>query len=107
LVTRRSFIEAGAAAALASATKVSFSATSEDPTWQHGISILGSPRYRAEFRQFEYVNASAPKGGAARQAAIGTFDSFNLVVAGVKGDLVEGIKLIRHADGAFLGRAGE
>ena len=93
-VTRRSFVEAGAAAALASATKVSFSAPSEAPTWQHGISILGSPRYRAEFRQFEYVNASAPKGGAARQAAIGTFDSFNLVVAGVKGHLVEGIKLI-------------
>src|ERR1700746_3466761 len=93
LVSRRSFIGDGAAAALASATKVNFSVPSEAPTWQHGISILGSPRYRPGFRQFEYVNASAPKGGAARQAAIGTFDSFNLVVAGVKGHLVEGIEL--------------
>src|SRR5258706_4172039 len=94
LVTRDSFMEGGPAAALASVTKVSFGTRSEAPTWQHGISILGSPRYRAKFRQYEYVNASAPKGGAARQAAIGSFDSFNLVVAGVKGDLVEGIKLI-------------
>ena len=29
-----------------------------------------------------------------RRAVVGTYDNFNLVVAGVKGDLVEGIDLI-------------
>ncbi|HUN98402.1 MAG TPA: ABC transporter substrate-binding protein, partial [Bradyrhizobium sp.] len=40
------------------------------------------------------MNAAAKPGGGVRRAAQGTFDSFNLVVAGVKGDLAEGIELI-------------
>src|SRR5262249_7216199 len=32
-----------------------------------------------------YVNPKAPKAGALRLAALGTFDNFNQVVAGVKG----------------------
>ena len=39
------------------------------------------------------MNANAPKGGAARQMALGTFDNFNMVVDGVKGTLVFGIDL--------------
>ena len=30
------------------------------------------------FQAFDYVNPDAPKGGVARQIAIGTFDNFNL-----------------------------
>jgi len=62
--------------------------------WTHGISLLGGLKYPADFARFDYVNPSAPKGGAARRAAIGTYDSFNMVIAGVKGDLVEDIALI-------------
>jgi microcin C transport system substrate-binding protein len=62
--------------------------------WRHGISLLGDLRYPPNFKQFDYVNANAPKAGAVRQAAMGTYDNLNVVIAGLKGDLVEGIGLI-------------
>jgi microcin C transport system substrate-binding protein len=65
-----------------------------NPAWRHGISLYGDLKYPAGFKHFDYVNANAPKGGAARQIAIGTFDSFNMVVAGVKGDPAVGITLV-------------
>jgi microcin C transport system substrate-binding protein len=40
------------------------------------------------------VNVNAPKTGIARQIALGTYDNFNLVLAGVKGTLAAGIDLI-------------
>jgi microcin C transport system substrate-binding protein len=64
------------------------------PPWTHGLSIFGDLKYPVGFTRFDYVQAGAPKGGLVRQAAIGTYDSFNIVVAGVKGDLVEGIELV-------------
>ena len=57
-------------------------------------SLFGDLKYPAGFKQFDYVNANAPKGGAVRQIALGTFDNFNPVVAGVKGSLAAGIELI-------------
>ncbi len=63
------------------------------PAWRHGVSAFGELKYPSGFRQFDYVKANAPKGGAARQIAIGTFDNFNTVVAGIKGALVLGIEL--------------
>jgi len=63
-------------------------------SWRHGVSLYGDLKYPEGFKQFDYVNANAPKGGAARQIAIGTFDSFNMVVAGVKGNLATGITLV-------------
>jgi microcin C transport system substrate-binding protein len=62
--------------------------------WSHGISLFGDLKYPAGFGRFDYVNAVAPSGGLARRGAPGAFDNFNMVVAGVKGDLVEGIELI-------------
>jgi microcin C transport system substrate-binding protein len=63
-------------------------------TWRHGLSLFGDLKYQPGFKQFEYVNADAPKGGTVRQIAIGTFDNFNIVVAGVKGTLAGSIELI-------------
>ena len=63
-------------------------------SWRHGVSLFGDLKYPAGFKNFEYVNANAPKGGAARQIAVGTYDNFNMVVAGVKGTLATGIDLI-------------
>ena len=61
--------------------------------WQHGISLYGELKYQSGFKQFDYVNAKAPKGGTARLVAIGTFDNFNSIVAGVKGSLAAGTDL--------------
>ena len=52
--------------------------------WRHGLSLFGDLKYAPGFNHFDYVNAGAPKGGVARQISIGTFDNFNIVVAGVK-----------------------
>jgi microcin C transport system substrate-binding protein len=43
----------------------------------HGLSLYGDVKYPADFKNFEYVNPDAPKGGTLRRRLIGTFDSFN------------------------------
>jgi len=66
----------------------------KEAPWRHGAALLGEPKYPAGFKQFDYVNPDAPKGGLVRLGTQGTFDSFNLVVAGVKGTPAAGITLI-------------
>jgi microcin C transport system substrate-binding protein len=69
-------------------------ALAANPVWRHGLSLFGDLKYPPDFKQFDYANAAAPKGGVVRQTAIGTFDNFNTAVAGVKGSLAIGIDLI-------------
>jgi len=69
-------------------------ARADDRNWRHGISLFDDLKYPAGFPHFEYVNPDSPKGGAAQQIALGTFDNFNSVVAGVKGSLAVGVDLI-------------
>ena len=64
------------------------------PAWRHALSLFGDIKYPAGFKRFDYVNPDAPKGGTVRQIAIGTFDNFNVVVAGVKGTLAAGVRLV-------------
>jgi microcin C transport system substrate-binding protein len=66
-------------------------AQAQDKAWRHGLSLFGDLKYPAGFKHFDYVNADAPTGGSVRQIAIGTFDNFNIAVAGVKGALATGI----------------
>src|SRR5271169_379236 len=66
------------------------------PAWRHGVSPFGDLKYPSGFKQFDYVNAGAPKGGSACQIALGPFDNFNMVVAGIKGSLVLGIELVHE-----------
>ena len=68
-----------------------------EPAWRHALSLFGEIKYPADFKRFDYVNPDAPKGGVVRQIPIGTFDNFNLVVAGVKGSLAGGVELIYEA----------
>ena len=69
-------------------------AGAEEDDWRHGLSVYGDLKYKPDFKHFDYVDPNAPKGGSVRQAAIGTFDNFNPVVAGVKGTVATGIDLI-------------
>jgi microcin C transport system substrate-binding protein len=99
-LNRRDFIRGTALAVLVGGARVAAAPLAANPShdeanWTHGISLLGSLKYPTGFAHFDYVNAAAPKGGgSARRAAIGTYDSFNMVVAGVKGNLVQGIETI-------------
>jgi microcin C transport system substrate-binding protein len=69
-------------------------AAAAEHAWRHGLSLLGEPKYPADFKQFAYVNPDAPKSGLVRLGVQDTFDSFNLFVSGVKGALEGGIPLI-------------
>ena len=69
-------------------------ALAEEPAWRHGLAMLGEPKYPAGFAHFDYVNPSAPQGGLVRFGAQGTFDNFNLFVAGIKGELENGTALV-------------
>jgi microcin C transport system substrate-binding protein len=62
-----------------------------EKTWHHGLSLFGEPKYSPGFAHFDYVNPNAPKGGVVRQIGLGTFDNFNPVTAGVKGNIAIGI----------------
>jgi microcin C transport system substrate-binding protein len=69
-------------------------APAQDKVWRHGTSEFGDLKYPAAFKQFDYVNAKAPKGGVVRQSAVGTFDNFNPVIADVKGSLAAGVGIV-------------
>ena len=43
----------------------------------HGLALYGEPKYGPDFKNFDYVNPNAPKGGTIRMSGFGTFDSFN------------------------------
>ena len=55
----------------------------------HGLSLFGDLKYRPDFKNFDYVNPNAPKGGTMKFSAIGTYDTFNPYV--VKGLPAAGI----------------
>ena len=102
-LSRRSIIRTGILAAAAPALgrlnlPVSSAAAAQgaagETQWRHGLALLEAPRYAANFPHFDYVNPDAPKGGVARMSAFGTFDNFNPVIAGVKGQLAGGVTLV-------------
>ncbi len=103
-ITRRHLLQSGAFAAIAPtvgiATGISTigeaqaQATNGEPAWRHALSLFGDIKYPADFKRFDYVNPDAPKGGVARQISIGTFDNFNIAVAGIKGTLAPAAALI-------------
>ena len=59
---------------------------------RHATSLIGTPKYGPDFKQFDYVNPAAPKGGSVRLWAMGTFDTFNIIT--FKGNQAAGIGLI-------------
>ncbi|MGD9922247.1 MAG: ABC transporter substrate-binding protein, partial [Pseudorhodoplanes sp.] len=101
-LSRRTLIRAGALALAAPAAvleglgnhKALAQSSAPAQTWRHGLSLFGELKYPAGFKNFDYVNPKAPRGGVVRQVAIGTFDNFNLVVGRVKGSMAAGIASI-------------
>jgi microcin C transport system substrate-binding protein len=97
-MTRRTFLRGAGSAitgcSLAGSAGIAAPPRAEDRFWRHGIALFDDLKYPAEFVHFDYVNPQAPRGGAVRQSASGTYDNFNVVVAGMKGDLAAGIDLV-------------
>jgi microcin C transport system substrate-binding protein len=100
-LTRRAILKTGAAAlavpplqSLATSPAALAQEAAAPRVWKHGLSLFGDLKYPESFKHFDYVNPDAPKGGVVRMIAIGTFDNFNPVVAGVKGTAAASIELI-------------
>ena len=70
----------------------SIPARAQAPKPAHGIAMHGTPKYRPDFKHFDYVNPNAPKGGEMRLSALRTFNSFNPYT--LKGDPVAGINRV-------------
>lgn len=64
----------------------------ETPLRHHSLSLIGEPKYPADFQHFDYVNPNAPKGGLVRIADIGSFDSLNPVL--YRGEAAGGLGLV-------------
>jgi microcin C transport system substrate-binding protein len=104
-LTRRTVVHAGALATLSpifqrlglpllGSTPASAQEPNSGRDWRHGLSLFGELKYPAGFKHFDYVNPKAPKGGTVRLIALGTFDNFNEVVAGLKGSIAMGTGII-------------
>jgi microcin C transport system substrate-binding protein len=101
-ITRRHLLQGGAFAAFAPALGAGIAPPAQaqtaaaDPAWRHALSLFGDIKYPADFKHFDYVNPDAPKGGVARMISIGTFDNFNIAVAGIKGSIAPAAALINE-----------
>jgi microcin C transport system substrate-binding protein len=62
------------------------------PVHRHALSLIGEPKYPADFTHFDFVNPDAAKGGLVRIADIGSFDSLNPVL--YKGEAAAGLGLV-------------
>src|SRR5262245_65882366 len=96
-LSRRSVLRATAATVAAPALGILSAAapvgraSGQTQIWRHALSLFGDIKYPEGFAHFDYVNSNAPQGGKLRKSAIGTFDNFNTVVSGGKGEMV-----VRH-----------
>jgi microcin C transport system substrate-binding protein len=60
------------------ATFVAARVDAAEPAKLHtALSLVGKPKQPEGFKNFDWVNPDAPKGGRVRMSAVGTFDSFN------------------------------
>ena len=71
------FVLVKALASLTIACLASTPASADAGTCRHAVSLVGAVKMPADFKQFDWVNPDAPKGGTVRQYAEGTFDTLN------------------------------
>ncbi|MCK4939363.1 MAG: ABC transporter substrate-binding protein, partial [Rhodospirillaceae bacterium] len=58
----------------------------------HAIAMHGEPKYKKDFKHYDYVNPDAPKGGSIRYGAFGSYDSFNGFI--IKGEAADGLGIL-------------
>jgi microcin C transport system substrate-binding protein len=52
-------------------------ALAQERQFRHALTLFKDIKYPPDFKHFDYVNPSAPKGGRVRLSSIGSFDSAN------------------------------
>ncbi|MBR0756158.1 ABC transporter substrate-binding protein [Bradyrhizobium jicamae] len=96
--TRRHALGLGIGALSAAGLRIA-PAAAENGTEMHGMSVFGDLKYPADFKNFEYVNLSAPKGGTfsslptvrTNNQSYFTFNSLNAFI--LKGEGAQGMDL--------------
>jgi microcin C transport system substrate-binding protein len=96
LLSRRDALVLGAGVA---AAMIVPPAEAQEEIERHGISAFGDLKYPADFKQFDYVNPNAPKGGVfsfvgstrAFNQNFLTFNSLNTFI--LKGDAAQGMEM--------------
>ncbi|KWV44739.1 hypothetical protein AS156_01795 [Bradyrhizobium macuxiense] len=98
LFTRRHALGLGIGALSAAGLRTA-PAAADNGTEMHGMSVFGDLKYPADFKQFDYVNTSAPKGGAFsfipsvrdNNQSYFTFNSLNAYI--LKGEGAQGMDM--------------
>jgi microcin C transport system substrate-binding protein len=88
----RSIIILALALALTPALPAATASGATDITVSHGLTLLEKLKYPADFKNLDYVNPDAPKGGRVKLHAIGSFDTFNRFT--IKGDPAAGLGFV-------------
>ena len=71
---------AAVAPAAGAAAPSPWDAPCTDFTYSHGISYVLPLKYGPDFTHFDWTNPDAPKAGAMRLSALGSFDNFNVIL---------------------------
>ncbi|RYE54322.1 MAG: ABC transporter substrate-binding protein, partial [Hyphomicrobiales bacterium] len=108
--SRRDILIVAAGSTLAAALPLPAFAQVAANEERHGMSAFGDLKYSADFKQFDYVNPNAPKGGAFSQIGpvrqynqgLLTFNTLNSYV--LKGDAAQGMEL---TFATLMARAGD
>ncbi|MEL6299389.1 MAG: extracellular solute-binding protein [Pseudomonadota bacterium] len=79
-------------AAAFAALALSLPALAAEPERKQALSLIGEPKYAADFKHFDWVNPDAPKGGKVRRWNLGSFDNLNGYA--VQGNSAIGLGLI-------------
>ena len=90
-VTRRGLIKLAGLLGAAQGVRIigSSVAYADERQFKHALTLFDDVKYPPDFKHFEYVNPSAPKGGRVRFAVFGSFDSLNPYT--YKGDRAAGV----------------
>ena len=86
-ISRRTILKLAGLTPLANISGLSL-AQAQDRQFRHALTLFDDIKYGPDFKHFDYVNPTAPKGGKLRIYGLGSFDSLNPYT--FKGDPIGG-----------------
>lgn len=75
-ISRRTILKLASVAPLTRIAGVSV-ASAQDRQFRHALTLFDDIKYGPDFKNFDYVNPAAPKGGKVRISVVGSFDNLN------------------------------
>ena len=75
-ISRRTILKLASVVPLTKIAGVSV-ASAQDRQFRHALTLFDDIKYGPDFKNFDYVNPAAPKGGKVRISVVGSFDNLN------------------------------